>query len=77
MSCRARMNSGSTDLSSDSVDIEELSDSESDSDSDSDSTDTESDEENPANPLVAALELVSYLSCVKLSIPFIRVHRLT
>ena len=47
MSCRARMNSGSTDISSDSVDIEELS--ESDSDSDSDSTSTESDEEAPAN----------------------------
>ena len=47
MTCRARMNSGSTDLSSDSVDIEELSDS--DSSSDSDSTDTESDEDTPAN----------------------------
>ena len=45
MSCRARMNSGSTDLSSDSVDIEEFSDTE----SDSDSTDLESDEDTPAN----------------------------
>ena len=45
MSCRARMNSGSTDLSSDSVDIEEFTDTE----SDSDSTDSESDEETPAN----------------------------
>ena len=43
--CRLRMNSGSTDMSSDSVDIEELSN----SDSNSDSSDTESDEEAPIN----------------------------
>ena len=40
--CRNRVHSGSTDASSDSIDIEEVS-------SDSDSTSTESDEEDPGN----------------------------
>lgn len=39
--CRGRLNSGSTDVSSDSIDVEEL--------SDSDSTDTETDEEERGN----------------------------